>query len=87
MAKLIILPFEDKPIALMYQTCAFCMGIIQGNAKTDITPWLSSKFINCRFSPLAKNKFIYYVFDRWCTECFFQLKNAGFLRNKNVGFF
>lgn len=68
MAKQVILPFEDKPVSLMYQTCAFCMGIIQGNAKADITPWLSSKFINCRFSPAAKNKFIYYVLDRWCTE-------------------
>jgi len=41
-----MLPFEDQPYSLMFHHTAFPMGIIQANAKEDITPWLCGKYIN-----------------------------------------
>lgn len=66
MRKKVILPFDDKPIPVMYHNLAFPMGIIQGNAKTDITPWLCGKYINCYFDPKSpKNKFNICISDNW----------------------
>ncbi len=42
----VILPFEDQPYSLMFHHTAFPMGIIQANAREDITPWLCGKYIN-----------------------------------------
>ena len=58
MKKKVLLPFEDKPYSQMYHGCAFSMGIIQGNAQKDLTPWLSSKYINCWYYELV-NTFYY----------------------------
>ena len=68
MKKKITLPFEDKPYSLMYHGSAFPLGIIQGNTEQDLIPWLSSKYINCYFSPAFENKFSYYVTDHWATR-------------------
>ncbi len=67
MRKKVILPFDDKPYSLMYHGSAFPLGIIQGNTTEDLTPWLSSKYINCWFAPTWENKFAYYVTDQWAT--------------------
>ena len=67
MKKKVILPFDDNPYSLMYHGSAFPLGIIQGNATEDLTPWLSSKYINCWFAPTWGNKFAYYVTDHWAT--------------------
>lgn len=67
MKKKIVLPFDDHPYSLIYHGSAFPMGIIQGNATHDITPWLSSKYINCWFNESATNKFAYYISDHWPT--------------------
>ena len=65
MDKKIILPFEVKPLSVMYHNLAFPLGIIQGNAKCDITPWLCHKFINCMFNPASKNIFSISLSDNW----------------------
>lgn len=57
MKRIIILPFDDYPIPSMYHNVAFPMGIIQGNAKGDITPWLCGKFLNCYFNANTENQF------------------------------
>ena len=57
MKRKIILPFDDYPIPSMYHNVAFPMGIIQGNAKGDITPWLCGKFLNCYFNANTENQF------------------------------
>ena len=57
MDKKIKLPLEMKPLSVMYHNLAFPFSVIQGNAKCDITPWLSYKFVNCMFEPFAENKF------------------------------
>lgn len=67
MRKKTLLPFETNPYSTMYHGIAFPMGIIQGNAKTDITPWLCGKYINCWFVETAENKFAYYINDNWPT--------------------
>lgn len=67
MKKKVVLPFNDKPYSLMYHGSAFPLGIIQGNTTNDLTPWLSSKYINCWFAPTWGNKFAYYVTDHWAT--------------------
>lgn len=46
MKKKEILPFEDQPYSLMFHHTAFAMGMIQANAREDITPWLCGKYIN-----------------------------------------
>ncbi|MBE5816201.1 MAG: ABC transporter ATP-binding protein [Clostridiales bacterium] len=61
----IILPFEINPLSVMYHNLAFPLGVIQGNAKNDITPWLCCKFINCSFNPFEKNKFFISLSDNW----------------------
>ena len=68
MKKKVLLPFEDNPYSQMYQGCAFSMGIIQGNAQKDLTPWLSSKYINCWYYENLPNKFSYYFSDHWAVE-------------------
>ncbi|MBO5968544.1 MAG: hypothetical protein J6S14_08620 [Clostridia bacterium] len=66
MEKKVILPFEEQPYSLMYQGGAFSMGIIQANAKEDITPWLSSRYLNCWFSLAGgRHKFGYYLSESW----------------------
>lgn len=44
------LPFTNTPTVRSYNNIAFPIGIMEANAKTDITPWLCSLFINCRFT-------------------------------------
>ena len=67
MKKRVLLPFEDRPYSLMYHYIAFPMGMIQGNAKQDITPWLCGRYVNCSFekNPRAYNKFTVYPYDMW----------------------
>lgn len=66
--KKVLLPFEYHPYSLIYQENAFLLGIIQGNATEDITPWLCGKYINCCFDPILPNIFEYNVLDGCCTE-------------------
>ena len=68
MRKKVLLPFDDSPFSLMYHGSAFPLGIIQGNATGDLTPWLSSKYVNCWFASTFVNKFAYYVTDHWAKE-------------------
>ena len=60
------LPFEKKPYIVTYHNKAFPLGVIQGNAKFDLTPWIAGKFINCFFDESSANhKFNFYTFDSW----------------------
>ena len=68
MQKKVTLPFEYAPYSLMYHENAFLLGIIQGNATEDITPWLSGKYINCWFNPAVPNKFDYNALDTYSTQ-------------------
>lgn len=43
------LKFCENPLSKMYHNLAFPLGIIQANAKSDITPWLCGKYTNCFF--------------------------------------
>ena len=43
------LKFCENPLSTMYHNLAFPLGIIQANAKCDITPWLCGKYTNCFF--------------------------------------
>ena len=54
----------------MYHHIAFPMGIIQGNAQTDITPWLCGKYINCSLAKdkNSQNRFTIYTSDLWGVE-------------------
>jgi len=65
MKRKVTLPFENAPFSLMYHGTAFPIGIVQGNATTDITPWLCGKYINCSFSPNFINKFSISTNDSW----------------------
>ena len=64
----VLLPFADPSYSIMYHGIAFPMGIIQANADKDITPWLSSKYINCWFMSELDNQFAYYFSDHWATK-------------------
>ena len=70
MKKKLILPFEDHPYSLMYHFHAFPMGIIQGTAQEDITPWLCCKYINCTFDKDLKtvNRFTIGTSDIWAVN-------------------
>lgn len=57
------LPFKTNPLSVMYHNLAFPLGVIEGNAKCDITPWLCHKFINCIFNSNVENKFS--ISDNW----------------------
>lgn len=59
------LPFKTNPLSVMYHNLAFPLGVIEGNAKCDITPWLCHKFINCIFNSNVKNKFSISLSDNW----------------------
>jgi len=62
------LPFETKPLLNHYHYIAFPMGIIQANAKEDITPWLCGRYVNCVFNPDPyQNNIEISLFDRWGT--------------------
>ena len=50
MERKVILPFEESPYIKMYHYLAFRWGIIQGNAKEDITPWMCNKHVNCTYN-------------------------------------
>ncbi len=65
MNKKVLLPFEIDPLSVMYHYIAFPLGVIQGNAKCDITPWLCHMFVNCIFNPFANNKFSISFSDNW----------------------
>ena len=61
-----VLPFEEKPFFQCYHNRAFPLGVIQGNAATDIMPWLCAKYINCSFEPQSYGmKFDICTFDAW----------------------
>ena len=79
MKKNVILPFEDHPYSQMYHHIAFPMGIIQGNAKEDITPWLCGKYINCSFSKNKRDVFTVYNSDNWATKDNILLQQQFFL--------
>ncbi len=49
----------------MYHNMAFPMGVIQGNSKNNITPWLCYKFLNCLYNPSSANKFSISLSDSW----------------------
>lgn len=61
----VLLPFEQKPLSVMYRYIAFPLGVIQGNAERDITPWLCHKFLNCVFYPISQNHFSISLSDHW----------------------
>lgn len=65
MQRKVILSFENNPLSLMYHGTAFPIGIVQGNATTDVTPWLCGKYINCSFGPTFINKFSISINDSW----------------------
>lgn len=74
----VLLPFEKNPFVLAYQNLAFPMGIIQSNTHDDITPWLASKYINCRYH--RRNVFDICITDNWfCVDSklFFQRINLS----------
>ena len=72
-----ILPFEIRSLARMYHQNAFPMGIIQSNSKTDITPWLCNKYINCFFDQSAYNQFKNCIDDYWFVK-------DGILKNQSI---
>ena len=49
MKKIVNLPFEEKPLCIMYQHIAFPLGIIQGNSQMNYIPVVFTKYINCTF--------------------------------------
>ena len=49
MKRKVILPFETNSYQITYHYVAFPMGIIQANAKIDLTPWLCGHAINYSF--------------------------------------
>lgn len=60
------LPFEKKPYIITYHNKCFPLGVIQGNANFDLSPWISGKFINCFFRSMSNiHKFDFYTFDSW----------------------
>lgn len=63
------LPFENKPYTQMYNHLAFFLGIVMGNADKDITPWLCSRYINCRFvESTPQSKFNIILDDPWSSK-------------------
>lgn len=63
-----ILPYPDNPVLLCYHNKAFPLGIIQANAKTQITKWMCTKCVNTVFVPNSTlNKFDLSVWDTWGT--------------------
>ena len=76
----VILPFEDNPYTLMYHYTAFPMGIIQGNAKEDITPWLCGRHINCWFDKTWINQFCICVSDNYGVS-------DGIITSENISVF
>ncbi len=69
MKKSVKLPFNINANPKAYHHLAFPMGIIQANAKIDITPWLCGKYINCKYNDNAqKNKFEISLIDSNCVE-------------------
>ena len=65
--KSVELKFCDNPFSKMYHNLAFPLGIIQANAKSDITPWLCGKYTNCFFlhKDNLENMFDICVDDKW----------------------
>ena len=62
----LVLPFQIHPYIVMHHTAAFPMGIIQANARDDISPWLCGKYINCFYKP---NKTLDICLDdKWATN-------------------
>lgn len=59
--------FCENPLSKMYHNLAFPLGIIQANAKSDITPWLCSKYTNCFFihKDTPETMFDICVDDKW----------------------
>ena len=60
------LPFDINVYSKMYQHLAFPLGIIMGSAHKDITPWLISRHINCRYcESYPRSKFNIAIDDYW----------------------
>lgn len=68
MKKSVLLPFEYAPEAVTYHSIAFPMGIVQGNARQSVIPWLSSRYINCWFSSDLPCQFTFFDADNWGIE-------------------
>ncbi len=61
-----VLPYNDKQPFLSYHCIAFPIGVITGNVNGDLTKWICSKMINCKYdfhSP--DHKFDFFVDDIW----------------------
>lgn len=69
-ADFIELPFHPTPYTVMYHHLAFPLGILQGHADIDITPWLCGKYINCKFRLGKNNDQRYHIVieDPWFTK-------------------
>ena len=60
------LPFNKNPYITTYHNKCFPLGVIQGNAEFDLTPWIAGKFINCYFDLSSDDhNFDFYTFDSW----------------------
>lgn len=69
MRKKVLLPFAEEPLLTAYHSNAFPLGIVQANAKKDLTPWLCCKYINCYYADrMSKNKFDISTSDPWFTD-------------------
>ncbi|MBQ9121667.1 MAG: hypothetical protein IJY12_04850 [Clostridia bacterium] len=58
------LPFEMNSYITTYHNNAYPLGVIQGNAKFDLTPWIAGKFVNCYFR-YKRPKFELFTLDPW----------------------
>lgn len=67
MEKKVMLPFPEEPLSISYQYSAFVIGIIEANAKKDITPWLCSRYIDCTFRENYADKFSISFYDHFAT--------------------
>jgi len=75
------LSFELNPVTQYYHSVAFPMGIIQGNAEVDITPWLCNRHVNCMFlwQPNIRS-FDTNIVDPWC-------KKANILKEQQISLY
>lgn len=66
MKTIVKLPFDLHVYTKMYQNLSFPLGIIMGNTQQDITPWLCSRYTNCRyFESYPRSKFNLVLDDMW----------------------
>ena len=81
---MLCLPFELNPIMQGYQYTAFPMSIIQGNAKSDLTPWLCGKHINCCYNTnQVSDK---YSMSTCVSECYCYCRGENVLKFQHISF-